>query len=202
MIRRLHVPSLGGARALMLHRPHATVQALHRQLAAIGLQVSEAWPDPDADMLAADFVFFDADLCHDGQFPWKAGAAPMPLIALIGSEAPGRIEWVLSIGADAQILKPVASNGVYSALLIARAAFEARARQGAEIAHLRNRLAGRQDLLKATLLLVTAGRTEVEAYDHLRQMAMKDRCTIEAAAARVIARLAGKEGSDADANRG
>lgn len=200
MMRRLHIPSLGQARALVLHRPHATVQALHRQLAAIGLIVAEAWPEPNADMLAADFVFFDADLCHDGQFPWKAGQAPMPLIALIGSEAPGRIEWVLSIGADAQLLKPVASNGVYSALLIARAAFEARARHGAEISQLRTRLAGRQNLLKATLLLVAAGRSEADAYDHLRQNAMKDRCTIEEAAARVIARLAGDR--DSDANRG
>ena len=92
MTRRLLIPSLGGARALVMHRPHATVQALHRQLSAIGLHVAEAWPDPSPDMLIADFVFFDADLCHDGQFPWKAGAAPMPLIALIGSEAPGRID--------------------------------------------------------------------------------------------------------------
>ena len=52
----------------------------------------------------------------------------MPLVALIGSEAPGRIEWALSHKADAQLLKPVGNAGVYSALLIARQSFEARRR--------------------------------------------------------------------------
>jgi hypothetical protein len=60
----------------------------------------------------------------------------MPLIALIGSEAPGRIEWALSHNADAQLLKPVGNAGVYSALLIARQAFEARRRLADEIASL------------------------------------------------------------------
>ncbi len=89
-------------------------------MTAIGLAVASAWPDPGAEALAADFLFFDADLGHDAQFPWEPGASPMPMIALIGSEAPGRIEWALGIGAHAQILKPVGDGGVYSALLIAQ----------------------------------------------------------------------------------
>lgn len=200
MTRRLMVPSLGGASALVLHRPHTTVQALHRQLAAIGLTVSEAWPDAGPGILGHDFIFLDADLCHDAQFPWAPGAAPMPLIALIGSEAPGRVEWVLSIGADAQLLKPVGGNGVYATLLIARAGFEARQRQASEIQELRRRLGDRETVVKAVLLLVAAGRSETDAYDHLRQTAMKDKRTIEDAAHSVIARLAG--GRDATSTRG
>ena len=191
MTRRLMVPSLGGARALVLHRPHATVQALQRQLLAIGLSVSEAWPDAGPGILGYDFIFLDADLCHDAQFPWQAGAAPMPLIALIGSEAPGRIEWVLSVGADAQLLKPVGGNGVYATLLIARAGFETRQRQATEIDGLRKRLAGREAVVKAVVLLMAAGRSENDAYDHLRKTAMKDKRTIEDAAQSVVARLAG-----------
>ncbi|NNU82039.1 ANTAR domain-containing protein [Halovulum dunhuangense] len=190
MKKRLMVPDLGGARAMILHRPHATVQALTRQLLAIGLAVSEHWPDLPAVALGADYVFFDADMGHDGQFPWAPGEAPMPMIALIGSEAPGRIEWALKQGADAQILKPVGDNGVFSALLIARQGFEARRASAAEIAGLRQRLAERQTVVRAVTLLATRGRTEEEAFAQLRQLAMAWRETIEQAAARVVARHA------------
>ena len=61
----------------------------------------------------------------------------MPMIALIGSEAPGRIEWSLRAGAHAQLLKPVGDNGAYSALLIARDAFDAQKALSAEIADLK-----------------------------------------------------------------
>ena len=126
MKRRLLIPDLGGAEAAILHRPHPTVQALSRQLGAIGLAVTAHWPDLGPGALAADYTFFDADMGYDAQFPWAPGAAPMPMIALIGSEAPGRIEWALAQGADAQLLKPVGDHGVFGALLIARNGFEAR----------------------------------------------------------------------------
>ena len=134
MSRTSRIPNLGGARAFVLHRPHPTVQAISRQLSAIGLDATGCWPELPAEALAADFVFFDADLGFDEQFPWKPGEAPMPLVALIGSEAPGRIEWALSHNADAQLLKPVGNAGVYSALLIARQSFEARKLLAGEIA--------------------------------------------------------------------
>ena len=120
MSRTSRIPNLGGAKAFVLHRPHPTVQAISRQLSAIGLDATGCWPELPVEALAADFVFFDADIGFDEQFPWKPGEAPMPLVALIGSEAPGRIEWALSHNADAQLLKPVGNAGVYSALLIAR----------------------------------------------------------------------------------
>ena len=114
--RPIRIPNLGGAQAIILHRPHPTVQALTRQLTAIGLQVTQVWPELGPEALAADYIFFDADMGHDGQFPWDAGQPPMPMIALIGSEAPGRIEWSLKAGAHAQLLKPVGrQRGLFGA---------------------------------------------------------------------------------------
>ncbi len=187
MSRRLATPELGGATALVLHRPHATVQALSRQLAAIGLRAEPVWPDLGPDALAADFVFFDADQCHDAMFPWSPGDAPMPMIALIGSEAPGRIEWALGQGADAHLLKPIGTGGVYSALLIARQGFETRRAAADEIAALRARLAERQTVVRAVLVLMARGRSEAEAYAQLRAMAMAWQDTIEQAARRICA---------------
>jgi AmiR/NasT family two-component response regulator len=194
MNRRLTIPDLGGARAAVLHRPHPTVDALFRQLTAIGLEVAAHWPELGPEAVAADYTFFDADMGHDGQFPWSAGLAPMPMIALIGSEAPGRIEWALSHGTDAQLLKPVGDGGVFGALLIARHAFEARRSSADEIAGLRRRLDERQTVVRAVMLLAAQGFGEDKAYADLRRRAMTAQETIEAAAHRVVAQFG--EGDD------
>ena len=187
MSRASRIPNLGGAKAFILHRPHATVNALSRQLVAIGLDVRDCWPELPPDALAADFVFFDVDLGFDEQFPWKPGEAPMPLVALIGSEAPGRIEWALSQKADAQLLKPVGTAGVYSALLIARQSFVARRRLADEIAALETRVAERHTIVRAVAALSAQGVDDSRAYAQLRSLAMTWQVTIEQAARRIVA---------------
>ncbi|WP_374433707.1 ANTAR domain-containing response regulator [Tabrizicola sp.] len=191
--RPIRIPNLGGAQAVILHRPHPTVQALTRQLTAIGLQVKQAWPELGPEALAADYIFFDADMGHDGMFPWEPGQPPIPMIALIGSEAPGRIEWSLKAGSHAQLLKPVGDNGAYSALLIARDAFDAQKALSAEIADLRRRLEDRQTVVRAVTLLAARGKTDAEAYAQLRQMAMAWRISFEDAAARIVAAQGGTD---------
>lgn len=198
MTRRPRIPNLGGARAYILHRPHATTIALQRQLAAIGLTAIEAWPDLPADALGADFTFFDADLGFDEQFPWAPGKAPMPLIALIGSEAPGRIEWALAQGADSHLVKPVGNSGIYSALLIARRAFDARHELAGEIAGLKERAGERQTIVRAVVALAEGGVGEERAYAQLRAFAMSWQVTIEAAARRIVDMKAGQTMGDAD----
>jgi two-component system, response regulator / RNA-binding antiterminator len=191
--RAIRIPNLGGAHVVILHRPHPTVQALTRQLTAIGLQVTQAWPELGPEALAADYVFFDADMAHDGMFPWEPGQPPIPMIALIGSEAPGRIEWSLKAGSQAQLLKPVGDSGAYSALLIARDAFDTQKALSAEIADLRRRLEERQTVVRAVTLLAARGKSEVEAYAQLRQMAMAWRISFEDAAARIVAAQGGPD---------
>ena len=188
MKRTVRIVDLGGAHAIVLHRPHPVVTALTRQLQAVGLRVTNCWPELQADALAADFVFFDADMGFDEQFPWPKGEATMPLIALIGSEAPGRVEWALSTGANAQILKPVGDGGVYSALLIARHAFELRQSLSAEVSDLRRRLGERQTVVQAVVRLMQTTGSETAAYAALRAEAMDARISLEEAAARVLAR--------------
>ncbi|WP_457940426.1 ANTAR domain-containing response regulator [Mesorhizobium sp. 10J20-29] len=196
MKRGFRIPNLGGATALIVHRPHGVVAAIARQLTAIGVNAVDCWPDLPSDALAADFLFFDSDLGHDAQFPWAPGAAPMPAIALIGSEAPGRIEWALNQNADAHLLKPVGNAGVYSALLIARRAFDARKRLDAEIVDLRNRVAERHTIVQAVTLLASRGLDDEQAYAQLRALAMSWQISMEDAARRVVAWS--KEGTAGD----
>lgn len=196
MKRLVRTVDLGGAKAIILHRPHAVVASLTRQLLAVGLQVAVHWPTLGADAIAADFVFFDADMGFDEQFPWDK--PPMPMIALIGSEAPGRVEWALSTGATAQLLKPVGDSGVYSALLIARNAYEARRSLNAEVADLRQKLGERQTVVRAVVMLMGQAGSEEAAYAALRQTAMDARITLEDAAARIIGRALPQEASSRD----
>ncbi|GFE50518.1 transcriptional antiterminator [Roseobacter cerasinus] len=189
MKRRLSIPRLGGARAVILHRPHANVTALVRQLQAVGLEVDCHWPDLPPSARAADYLFIDVDTAYDDQVPWAPGEAPLPTIALIGSEAPGRIEWLMNFGADAQILKPVGDNGVFSALLIARATFDARIGLADEIDSLRRRLGQRQTVVQAVAILAARGKTEDEAYEQLRGLAMAWRVSFETAAERIVSNV-------------
>lgn len=184
--RASRIPKLGGRRALLLHRQHANLAALSRQLAAIGLNAEEAWPTLPADADKADFLFFDVDMACDEQFPWAPGEAPMPLIALIGSEAPGRIEWAISHRADAHILKPIGSAGIYSALLIALQKFQERQVLVAEIAEMHIQIAQRGLIVRAMLHLVLQGMGEDEAFRELQTIAMRERITLEMAAQSVV----------------
>lgn len=196
MKRAARIPILGGAKAYVLHRPHANLTAIMRQLSAIGLDASDCWPELPPEALSADFVFFDVDLGFDEQFPWPRGEAPMPIIALIGSEAPGRIEWALSHNADAQLLKPVGNSGVYSALLIARQSFAARRQLADEIAALRVRVAERQTIVRAVTALCSRGVDDERAYAQLRSLAMNWQVSLEEAAGRVVAMTERESGLD------
>jgi AmiR/NasT family two-component response regulator len=183
------IPNFRGWSAIILHRPHAAAEAITRQLERIGATARIVWPELDAASGKADVVFFDADLGHDGQFPWPPGEAPMPLVALLGSEAPGRVEWAIGQGADAHILKPIGSAGVYSALVIARHAFAARRQLIAEIEDMRDRLRRRPTVARAVIAIMQGEKmNEAAAFRRLRQIAMESRRTIEDAADTVIAR--------------
>jgi two-component system, response regulator / RNA-binding antiterminator len=176
-------------KALILHRPHATTEAIVRQLTQVGIPAECAWPDLPQGLAAADLgvMFFDADMGHDEQFPWAAGAAPMPSIALIGSEAPGRVAWAIRRGADAHLLKPIAGGGVFSALLIAGEAFARRQTLTTEVEALKRRLGLRESLAEATaILMLNDELNAADAYKSLRRRAMEQRVSIEDMAARVI----------------
>ena len=180
--------------ALILHPPHATVDAIIRQFAQMGISAERYWPDlPEGfDVSTFNIGFFDADMGHDSQFPWQAGQAPLPMVALIGSEAPGRVAWALSQGADAHLLKPVGSSGVYSAVMIAARTYERRKALHEEIYEIRARLDQRECLAQATAHLMTDRNLSAStAYRTLRMMAMSERQPIERMAAALLAQLPG-----------
>lgn len=179
-------PNFAGGRAVILHRAGDTIDTLVRQLGVLGLRTSVCWR-PLESAADIDVVLVDADGGWDGLLPWRPETKSVPLIALLASEAPGRIAWALDQGADALIAKPVASSAVFPALVMA-ARRHAEARVTAErVAEMQERLRLRPLVLDAVKQLMVAKTwTEEEAHRDLRRQAMRQRITLEEAAAHVL----------------
>ena len=180
-------PSFLGQRAVILHRPGDTTDRLVRQCALLGLRAEARW-QPLRDVAGVDIVLVDADEGWDGLLPWTRAEKPVPLVALLASEAPGRIAWALDQGADALIAKPVTASAVYPALVMAtrrhaearqldRAHREARRARAAAAACARRRadLHGRGRLRRGRSLWPAAPRSHAQ------------RLTLEQAAASILA---------------
>jgi len=120
------IPNFRGQRVLVLHRMDRNCEAIVEQLERLGAVVSVQWPAERVTADGVDVVFFDSDLGFDELFAWEPGRSALPLVAILGSEAPGRIEWTLAQEPSAYLMKPVGSTGVFGALSIAFHNFELR----------------------------------------------------------------------------
>lgn len=177
---RTALPNFRGQRALVLHWEDNNRVTLVRQLEALGLKVDVLWPADGVSATGYDIIFFDADQGYDGLFHWPPGQPPIPLIAMMGSEAPGRIEWTLSRAPSAYLVKPIGSTGVFSALAIAFHAFGTTKELEDTIAELTRRTKARPIVFKAILsVMAHIGIGDDEAYQLLRAESMNQRVSIE-----------------------
>ena len=185
----MRTPNFVGRRALVLHRPDEAIARLDRQLRLIGLEVEQRWAPMSAGE-TPDIVLVDADQGWSGLLPWSPGApATTPVVALLGSEAPGRIAWAIDQGAGAIIAKPVAAAAVYPALVLALHAFGERRAAEQRIEALGERVRLRAIVAKAVEAIALAQQGDEDAaYRLLRDFAMRRRMTLEQAAAMVLAR--------------
>jgi AmiR/NasT family two-component response regulator len=181
-------PSFNAWRALVLHRRDDGIDRLVRQLDRLGMISAVAWDvAPDA-LPPYDIVLVDADQGWDGLLPWCAGQCPVPMVALLGSEAPGRIAWALARGAGAVIPKPITATSVYPALVLAAHAHEARVEAQSRIAELEERVRMRPLVHAAVQAIMAAqGLDETTAYGLLRQAAMSRRQSMQSVAAAIVA---------------
>ncbi len=177
---RAALPNFRGQRALVLHWKDNNRVTLVRQLETLGLKVDVLWPADDVSANGYDVIFFDADQGYDGLFDWPPGQPPIPLIAIMGSEAPGRIEWTLSRAPSAYLVKPIGSTGVFSTLAIAFHTFGTTKELKDAIAELTRRAKARSIVFKAILsVMAHFGIGDDEAYRLLRAESMNQRISIE-----------------------
>jgi AmiR/NasT family two-component response regulator len=182
------IPDLIGWRAVILHRLDEGIERMVRQLGLLGLTVQVQWEPLDLGRTPAEVVFIDADQGWAGLLPWASGPAPVPVVALLQSEAPGRVAWAMDCGAGAILSKPVVASAIYPALVLAASAHGERAQTANRVARLQERIRLRPLVHGAVrAIMATHHLDEDAAYRALRVAAMERRITMEQSAAEILA---------------
>lgn len=181
--------SVGGRRALMVMRDERDMSIVRRQLGRLGMAISEHDPAaPPPPNPGVDVMLLDADsipIKSDHATMWKG---QVPIIALIGTETPSRLKWLLDLRPASFLIKPLRSAGLYAALVVAFDTAQRRADEATHIEKLEDRIRSRRIVFAAVLQIMRAhGLSETDAFSLIRQTAMRHRTTVEALSAEIIA---------------
>src|SRR6202790_1543565 len=181
--------SVRGRRALMVMRDEREISILRRQLNRLGMTVAEQDPGeaPPPDK-TVDVVVLDADSIPIKSDPARAWKIQAPIIALIGTETPSRLKWLLDLQPASFLVKPLRSAGLYTALGVAFDFAQRRIDEAAYVERLEDRIRSRRVVFAAVLQIMRVhGLTETDAFTLVRQTAMRHRTTIEQLSAEIIA---------------
>jgi AmiR/NasT family two-component response regulator len=178
-----------GRRALMVMRDEREIPVVRRQLDRLGVAVTEHDPaDAPAIGDAFDVVVMDADsipVKSDTAAAWKIGA---PVIALIGTETPSRLKWLLDLQPASFLIKPLRSAGLYTALVMAFATAQRRVDEAIHVEKLEDRIRSRRIVFAAVLQIMrTHEFCEADAFALIRRTAMRHRTTVEQLSAEIVA---------------
>jgi AmiR/NasT family two-component response regulator len=181
--------SVRGHRALMLMRDEREISIVRRQLGRLGMTISEHDPaEPPPPNQTVDVILMDADsipIKSDHATLWKGN---VPIIALIGTETPSRLKWLLDLRPASFLIKPLRSAGLYTALVVAFDSAQRRIDEAAHIEKLEDRIRSRRVVFAAVLQIMRGhDMSETDAFALIRQTAMRHRTTIEVLSAEIIA---------------
>lgn len=187
-MNRRHSRSFRGLHALIEHPPGRDRTVLKTQLEFLGLRVTvhDSASPPPYD--SVDIVFFDADSEQAVESEEAHRDVGLPVVALIGSETPSRLQAMLARQPSAYLMKPIRSTGIYASLAIATHQYATLQAMRRKLASAEERLRSRRVLLAATLQIMNQAHVgEAEAFRILRRAAMSNRQTVEAISAQVLA---------------
>ncbi|MGV7218991.1 ANTAR domain-containing response regulator [Bradyrhizobium sp. UFLA05-112] len=180
--------SVRGRRALMVMKDEREIPIVRRQLSRLGMTISEHDPAEPPPIQPFDVILLDADsipIKSDHATLWKGS---VPIIALIGTETPSRLKWLLDLRPASFLVKPLRSAGLYTALVIAFDSAQRRLEQVAHIEKLEDRIRSRRVVFAAVLQVMRGhDMSETEAFALIRQTAMRHRTTIEVLSAEILA---------------
>jgi AmiR/NasT family two-component response regulator len=180
--------SVRGRHALVIMRDEREISILRRQLNRLGMSVAESDPTQPPPDGPVDVVVLDADsipIKSDSTPAWKIDA---PVIALIGTETPSRLKWLLDLKPASFLIKPLRSAGLYTALVVAFDCAQRRIAEAAYVEKLEDRIRSRRIVFSAVLQVMRAhALSEDDAFALIRQTAMRHRTTIEQLSAEIVA---------------
>jgi AmiR/NasT family two-component response regulator len=178
-----------GRRALMIMKDERDIALLRRQFDRLGMSVIEAEPaqlQPPPE--GVDVIVLDADSIPIKSDCALCGKINSPIIALIGTETPSRLKWLLDLQPASFLVKPLRSAGLYTALVVAFDCAQRRLEEAAHLERLEDRIRSRRIVVAAVLQLIRAhALSEEDAFTLIRQTAMRYRTTIEQLSAEIIA---------------
>jgi AmiR/NasT family two-component response regulator len=171
---RAKLVSFRGTRALILHRDNPDRSTLQRHLLMLGLSVKM-----EADFTAplraedVDVLFYDLECGASLDRLGSSLFVRLPTVALVASETPSRLEWMLQHGPSAYLMKPIRPAGIFTCLA---AAFDHHRRVQdfvVQVDKLGARLRLRRAVLSALLRLMRElDLSEDEAYRLLQRRAI------------------------------
>jgi AmiR/NasT family two-component response regulator len=184
-----------GRRALLIMKDEREIAIVRRQFDRLGMSVVETEPvrllSPQDGLDVqdgVDVIVLDADampIKSDCAMSWKIN---VPIIALIGTETPSRLKWLLDLDPGSFLVKPLRSAGLYTALVVAFDRAQRRIEEAAHLEKLEDRIRSRRIVVAAVLQLIRAhALSEEEAFAMIRQTAMRYRTTIEQLSAEIVA---------------
>lgn len=180
--------SVRGRRALLVMRDEREISIARRQLNRLGMTISEHDPAEPPPGETVDVIVMDADtipIKSDLTAAWKTAA---PIVALIGTETPSRLKWLLDLQPASFLVKPLRSAGLYTALVVAFDAAQRRMDDAAHVERLEDRIRSRRVIFAAVMKIMRShGLTETDAFALVRQTAMRHRTTIEQLSAEIMA---------------
>jgi AmiR/NasT family two-component response regulator len=129
-----------------------------------------------------DILFVDGDL--EGAVAIEVNPVsrlpPVPVIGLVGVEAPSRLKALVNLGATSFLRKPVHGGAVYTSLFMGINQFLLRSDMYARVQDLEGRRRGRRAVIRAVILLMQEnGLDEEGAYSQLRRESMRARQNLE-----------------------
>lgn len=183
------VKNFSRRRALIVTDDTATMNRLCVSLGRVGVRAEAAQLQPegidlrDEDLCTEhDILFLDGDLNLVIHVPsYEKTAVPLiPIVGMVGIEAPSRLERLFSYGATAFIKKPIYAGAVFPSLFMSINGHLQRL-QLTRYQHKQDMRRGmRRYVMKAVLMIMEEKNlTDEEAYDCLRRTSMNMQTSIE-----------------------
>lgn len=190
------VQNFSRRRALIVSEDARATERLDDSLIRLGMQVVyvpavEGSVTMSIDDLETDrdVLFLDGDLGVQLEMPRHAGIklSMIPVVGMVGIEAPGRLGHLFACGATAFIKKPVHVGTVYSTLFMAINEYNQKLAWNRQQQEQEERRKQRRYVIKAVVLLMQQhALTDERAYEWLRRQSMCAQVSVEEMARRIV----------------
>lgn len=183
----LSPPEFGELRAAVVLPRDSDCEALVRCLQRLGSRVENIWPPPEKVEGNLDLLICVIDPMARALLEGATLASGPAVVGVLDPQKDDNVRLVSEVTPHAVILRPVDKAAVLPILLVARNNAKFQQRQQSKIARLEDTLRSYRKVEQAkTILMQQREISEPEAYNFLREQAMRRRVTVGIIASAVV----------------